>query len=240
MCGRKVPPAFDARELVAPKSDGPLADIVALGIQEVIPLSAGNVIAGGAMDAVTAWERRLAAAFNGEAWADAYLPQQGGDADAAAAAGAAPSAGGGSGAQLLLLQNMASKWLGGGSGGAAASAAAGAGGGDPGSDALAACAYDEAKYLQVASKQLVGVYLSVWVKKKMLPHVSGERWAAGEAQLGGEGGEQREQRGGGHRRGLRCQAACVLGCAHHSPLASSCPSLCHTACLVQPLLHNAL
>lgn len=43
-------------------------DIVAVGFQEVVPLSAGNVIAGPSADGADAWDAALAAALNGQAW----------------------------------------------------------------------------------------------------------------------------------------------------------------------------
>lgn len=46
--------------------DGP--DIVAIGFQEVVPLSAGNVIAGPSSEGADAWDHVLAATLNGDDW----------------------------------------------------------------------------------------------------------------------------------------------------------------------------
>jgi hypothetical protein len=50
----------------AAAADGP--DIVAVGFQEVVPLSAGNVIAGPSSEGADAWDHVLAATLNGDAW----------------------------------------------------------------------------------------------------------------------------------------------------------------------------
>lgn len=44
------------------------ADIVAVGFQEVVPLSAGNVIAGPSSAGADAWDYALAATLNGADW----------------------------------------------------------------------------------------------------------------------------------------------------------------------------
>lgn len=233
VAGRRVPADFDARPLVLPEGE-PEPDIVAVGWQEVVPLNAGNVLIGGAVDAALAWDRRLAAAFNGEQWAARHY----GPPEAA------------------VLASMSERWAGGptaadfaaaGAGAGAAPRAAGSTGpltrGNPLQHAKAAAAVDASlskavahysppplsahaqhgqapqqqqdandhsgaspdqstpppagpappaasaasnsitasvkqlleagRYVQVASKQLVGVYASVWVKTEMLQHVSG-------------------------------------------------------------------
>lgn len=50
----------------AAAADGP--DIVAVGFQEVVPLSAGNVIAGPSSEGADAWDHVLAATLNGDEW----------------------------------------------------------------------------------------------------------------------------------------------------------------------------
>jgi hypothetical protein len=47
-------------------AEGP--DIVAVGFQEVVPLSAGNVIAGPSAAGADAWDHALAATLNGDEW----------------------------------------------------------------------------------------------------------------------------------------------------------------------------
>jgi hypothetical protein len=44
---------------------------------------------------------------------------------------------------------------------------------------------DEAVYLQVASKQLVGIYSSIWVHKDLLPFVKGVQAAVVSTGFGG-------------------------------------------------------
>lgn len=43
-------------------------DIIAIGFQEVVPLSAGNVIAGPSSDGADAWDFALASTLNGDEW----------------------------------------------------------------------------------------------------------------------------------------------------------------------------
>jgi phosphatidylinositol-bisphosphatase len=43
-------------------------DIVAIGFQEVVPLSAGNVIAGPSSAGADAWDYVLASTLNGDDW----------------------------------------------------------------------------------------------------------------------------------------------------------------------------
>lgn len=50
----------------APASVGP--DIVVIGFQEVVPLSAGNVIAGPSSAGADAWDYALASTLNGDEW----------------------------------------------------------------------------------------------------------------------------------------------------------------------------
>jgi hypothetical protein len=59
-------PARDAASALGPAGEGP--DLVAVGFQEVVPLSAGNVIAGPASDGAGAWDYVLAATLNGDEW----------------------------------------------------------------------------------------------------------------------------------------------------------------------------
>ncbi|EFJ47134.1 hypothetical protein VOLCADRAFT_105199 [Volvox carteri f. nagariensis] len=145
-------------------SNGP--DILAVGFVEIVPLNAGNVMGVWGTAQVDAWDRCLAVYLNGEEWAaERYGPSAAAVASQAAAAAAAATA---------LLET---KWQGGGNtapdGGAATApngntpngaVNGGGGGGTSGSDE---------EYVQVASKQLVGVYLSVWVRRRLLPAVRG-------------------------------------------------------------------
>lgn len=58
-------PAHSAGAATA-AADGP--DIVAVGFQEIVPLSAGNVIAGPSSEGAEAWDYVLAATLNGDEW----------------------------------------------------------------------------------------------------------------------------------------------------------------------------
>ncbi len=48
------------------------------------------------------------------------------------------------------------------------------------------------QYVQVVSKQMVGLYLSVWVRKRMLPHVRGVQTAVVATGFGGYLGNKGE------------------------------------------------
>jgi hypothetical protein len=58
-------PERDAASMLG-NTEGP--DIVAVGFQEIVPLSAGNVIAGPATDGADAWDYVMAATLNGDEW----------------------------------------------------------------------------------------------------------------------------------------------------------------------------
>ncbi|KAG2429809.1 hypothetical protein HXX76_010593 [Chlamydomonas incerta] len=153
--GPRLPPQAGAAAAAAAPGG---ADVVAVGFQELVPLNAGSVMGVLANDNVDAWDRCLAAHLNGEEWAAQRYGTLGPSAPGTAAAAAAAAA------------MLDSKWQGGppprgqlepGGGGGA-----GGGGGGEG------CGED-ATYVQVASKQLVGVYLSVWVRRSLLAAVHG-------------------------------------------------------------------
>ncbi|KAG2495021.1 hypothetical protein HYH03_006953 [Edaphochlamys debaryana] len=150
----KWPPGAAAAEAAAaaaanpggpPPFCPPGPDMVAVAFEELVPLNAGSVMGVWATDNVDAWDRCLAAHLNGEEWAAQRYGPSGPPAPGVAAANAA-----------ALLD---AKWQ----GGAAAGAAVALLGGEE----------EGWTYVQVASKQLVGVYLSVWVRRALLHAVHG-------------------------------------------------------------------
>ncbi len=81
MGGKKPPPGlklhswlnmwrdnWPARDASSPLGAAEGPDMVVAGFQEVVPLSAGNVIAGPAADGADAWDQVLGATLNGDQW----------------------------------------------------------------------------------------------------------------------------------------------------------------------------
>ena len=68
--GKKPPAELNLNPWIgAPSStDGSKPGIVVIGFQEVVPLSAGNVLAGSALTNIRAWDRLIAAELNGKEW----------------------------------------------------------------------------------------------------------------------------------------------------------------------------
>ncbi|GLC60378.1 hypothetical protein PLESTB_001605900 [Pleodorina starrii] len=177
MKGRWPPGAAASAGAGAPAAGAPSGgggggpDILAVGFVELVPLNAGNVMGVWGNTHVEAWDRCLAVYLNGEEWAtQRYGPAAPAPVGQAAAAAAASA----------LYE---SKWQGGeasvdgppvvaDSSSSSSTGAVGAGNGGSGfSGRLAGVGPEE--YVQVASKQLVGVYLSVWVRRRLLPEVRG-------------------------------------------------------------------
>ncbi|GIL53598.1 hypothetical protein Vafri_9213, partial [Volvox africanus] len=162
--------------------DGP--DILAVGFAEIVPLNAGNVMGVWGSPHVDAWDRCLAVYLNGEEWASQrYGPSAPAAAGQAAAAAAAATLldtkwqgdGGAAGATLGSLSGSSAAVIGtvrpGSTGGGANPnpyRKVSAGGGSGGSGV-----HVDEEYVQVASKQLVGVYLSLWMRRRLLPEVRG-------------------------------------------------------------------
>ncbi|MEW5306934.1 MAG: hypothetical protein WDW36_009363 [Sanguina aurantia] len=138
-------------------------DLIAVGFQEIVPLSAGNVIGVSVSTNAVAWDRVLAATLNGEEWAS----KQFGPSPAAAAAA-------GSSAPLAP-----------GAEAAVDSVPKGVGQGPESTPGLSAGPEDGGKYIQVACKQMVGTYISVWARKALLPHVKGVQVAYVATGFGG-------------------------------------------------------
>lgn len=149
-------------------------DIIAIGFQEVVPLSAGNVIAGPNNEGANAWDYALACNLNGEEWAAKYAgklfgvnPQQAG------------YMGGGQG-MSGLMDAMEHMWsgsapsspVGKGSGGGGSRSSTRQQQDKGGSDSKGSSAPDQC-YVQIVSKQLVGVYMSVWVRRGLMKAIRG-------------------------------------------------------------------
>jgi phosphatidylinositol-bisphosphatase len=64
-------PADGAKKSGSAAAAGP--DIVVVGFQEIVPLSAGNVIAGPSSDGADAWDLALASTLNSDEWCEEYL-----------------------------------------------------------------------------------------------------------------------------------------------------------------------
>ncbi|KAL6758898.1 Endonuclease/exonuclease/phosphatase [Haematococcus lacustris] len=126
---------------------GGFPGIVAVGFQEVVPLNAGNVIVGSATHNLQAWDRAIAAQLNGEEWAAAEYPAQ----TELAPLTAGLIARGPSNAAMACLGGLEAEVVG------------------LSSQPVQA----RGRYVQVAARQLVGTYLSVWVSRALLPHVRG-------------------------------------------------------------------
>ncbi|KAG2437045.1 hypothetical protein HYH02_011308 [Chlamydomonas schloesseri] len=150
----RLPPQAGAAAAaaVAQAGGGGGSDVVAVGFQELVPLNAGSVMGVLAGDHVDAWDRCLAAHLNGEEWAAQRYGTLGPAAPGTAAAAAAAAA------------MLDAKWQGVPPPRGQLEGGGGEGGGGGGEDST---------YVQVASKQLVGVYLSVWVRRSLLGSVHG-------------------------------------------------------------------
>lgn len=163
-------------------ADGP--DIVAVGFQEVVPLSAGNVIAGPSSEGADAWDHVLAATLNGDAWASANAGRTFGSSVASQAAylnmgsQAAYAAYSAIASQAATVVGAMDKVWAGGSGledeGGSQSGSADA----QQQQARLAVALQSSEdgddvYVQVACKQLVGLYLSVWARKRVARSMRG-------------------------------------------------------------------
>ncbi|GIL84933.1 hypothetical protein Vretifemale_13525 [Volvox reticuliferus] len=176
MRGRWPPGAATTTAVGANGGDGP--DMLAVGFAEIVPLSAGNVMGVWGSLHVDAWDRCLAVYLNGEEWAtQRYGPS-------------APAAAGQAAAGATAATLLDTKWHGGGGAadaapgtlnGSSATAICTGGGANPRSYSKVSAAgvtggssvQVDQEYVQVASKQLVGVYLSVWVRRKLLPEIRG-------------------------------------------------------------------
>jgi len=209
VAGRAPPAGACLSELLLPPGDdvhGPAGpDIMVAGFQEAVPLSAGNVLshsliaaaaaagAGGGPGADAggdAWEAAVAASLNGADWGARYAAAKAaGGAAATAAAGGAASSGGGAQAAAAPLPahtspNLAELLL--PDGQPPPTAGAGVPAQPPSAAAAAAAAVPlPAAYLPVASRQMVGLFLTVWVRRPLAAAVSGVATTAAATGFGG-------------------------------------------------------
>lgn len=158
--GRRPPDKLDLRPWLDVTQHEPA--IVAVGLQEVVPLNTTNVVMGAGLESASAWDALIAQALNfrekpsvaaqaaSESFAASLVastaaPQQAGEGDTASLQ-TAPSA--------STISNEDEYQM--------------------ASEELAALAEaSSSAYVQVAAKQMVGVYLSIWVRQSLLPHVHG-------------------------------------------------------------------
>ena len=70
MNGKKPPEGVSLKPLIGAATDAAAVrpGIIAVGFQEIVPLSASNVIVGSALTNIRAWDRLIAMELNGEAW----------------------------------------------------------------------------------------------------------------------------------------------------------------------------
>lgn len=164
-------------------ADGP--DIVAVGFQEVVPLSAGNVIAGPSSDGADAWDHVLAATLNGDDWASTNAGRTFGSSISSQAAylhlgsQAAYAAYSAIATQAATVVGAMDKvWSGNGhEENGSADALSGAANAQQQQARLALALQSsedgDEVYVQVACKQLVGLYLSIWARKRIARHIRG-------------------------------------------------------------------
>ncbi|KAF8068242.1 Ocrl [Scenedesmus sp. PABB004] len=192
VAGKRPPPGLRLHEWLdqwracwpgaAPRGGGACGpDIVVVGFQEVVPLSAGNVIAGPSAAGADAWDHTLAATLNGDDWAARNFGRTFGSAPAAEAGSQASYAYNMISSQAASVVGAMDKvWAGGGAGG----------GEDAAQQARLALALESAEdgddvYVQVACKQLVGVYVSLWARKATARCIRGVEAAAAATGFGG-------------------------------------------------------
>ncbi|KAI8476894.1 MAG: hypothetical protein J3K34DRAFT_516160 [Monoraphidium minutum] len=203
----------DAWPQVAGGAPGP--DVVAVGFQEVVPLNAGNALLGPSAEGADAWDAALAATLNGDEWAVRNIGRTYGSSMAEGFNNIERLGSQARGRRRMLRQRppaayaysvisnqaasavmtaMDKMWVGqegGGSGGG------GGGGAAAGLEAAAeqqqqarlqaalASGDPEEVFVQVASKQMVGLYLSVWARKRVARHVRGVQTASAATGWGG-------------------------------------------------------
>uniref|UniRef100_A0A383VSK7 Rho-GAP domain-containing protein n=1 Tax=Tetradesmus obliquus TaxID=3088 RepID=A0A383VSK7_TETOB len=188
-------PQAAAAPAAAGSAAGAGPDIVAIGFQEVVPLSAGNVIAGPSSAGADAWDYVLASTLNGDEWAGRNFGRTFGSNMASQAMYLNLERLGAQAYNVLSTQaanvvgSMEKMWTGAGTEGAGA---AGNGGAASAAQqqarleqALASSEFGEDEYVQVVSKQLVGVYLTVWARKRTARHVRGVQTTSAATGFGG-------------------------------------------------------
>eukprot|EP00877_Chromochloris_zofingiensis_P012786 jgi/Chrzof1/7761/Cz02g35230.t1 len=184
-------------------SEGP--DMVIIGFQEVVPLSAGNVIAGPTSDGADAWDFALAATLNGDEWASRNFGRTFGSPLASQAMYLSIERLGSQAAYAYsvissqanqVVSAMDKMWAGGQEGlvkGPGGVNAAGeliersASAADQQARLQAAIESEEAEeaYVQVSCKQMVGLYLSVWARKRLARHIRGVQATLAATGFGG-------------------------------------------------------
>lgn len=91
----------------------------------------------------------------------------------------------------------------------AASVAAAAG--SAGAADVVAAGADGGAFVQIAAKQMVGLYLTVWARRSLLPHIKGIQVTHVATGLGGWTGNKGEE--AGRLQGLLYQPPCSHSCS---------------------------
>ncbi|WIA30979.1 hypothetical protein OEZ86_001026 [Tetradesmus obliquus] len=188
-------PQAAAAPAAAGSAAGAGPDIVAIGFQEVVPLSAGNVIAGPSSAGADAWDYVLASTLNGDEWAGRNFGRTFGSNMASQAMYLNLERLGAQAYNVLSTQaanvvgSMEKMWTGAGTEGAGAARNGGAASAAQQQarleQALASSEFGEDEYVQVVSKQLVGVYLTVWARKRTARHIRGVQTTSAATGFGG-------------------------------------------------------
>ncbi|WIA30978.1 hypothetical protein OEZ86_001026 [Tetradesmus obliquus] len=180
-------PQAAAAPAAAGSAAGAGPDIVAIGFQEVVPLSAGNVIAGPSSAGADAWDYVLASTLNGDEWAGRNFGRTFGSNMASQAMYLNLERLGAQAANVV--GSMEKMWTGAGTEGAGAARNGGAASAAQQQarleQALASSEFGEDEYVQVVSKQLVGVYLTVWARKRTARHIRGVQTTSAATGFGG-------------------------------------------------------
>ncbi|KAF5838127.1 hypothetical protein DUNSADRAFT_3377 [Dunaliella salina] len=129
------------------------ADVVALGFQEIVPLSAGNIVVGSDTSNVDSWDSLICRHLNGEGSERNFLSRS--SSSSSSSSGSSSSSSSSFSRRPVETQHLDDDHQ-------ASTQRA------PGQRAGALNAY-----VQVASKQLVGLYLTIWVRAELLPHIKG-------------------------------------------------------------------
>eukprot|EP00798_Chlamydomonas_sp_ICE-L_P027653 gene27653-7291_t len=157
--GKKAPPGTSLTDWLGvwlkdwPEPEGPA--IVAIGFQEIVPLNASSMLVGGSEN-LRDWDRLVAQELNGEDCSPltrnlSSTNSQGSATKGSMAGGADGSKGQAQSTSNASLEMDAARKL----------------------PVFHGTGNTRSTYVQVAAKQMVGLYLSMWVRKDVLPHVRG-------------------------------------------------------------------
>ncbi|DBA87288.1 hypothetical protein WJX77_005794 [Trebouxia sp. C0004] len=159
--GRRPPADLDLRPWLDISNH--TADIVAVGFQEVVPLNAGNVVMGGGLEAGSVWDMHIDRALN---YPVSYPVKQ---SSAGSTVEQSPA-----GSGKLIPEDLADSEEEDDNAAKEKPTAASADVAGRTPSAAVPSGQDAANvFVQVAAKQMVGMYLSLWVRRGVVPHVRG-------------------------------------------------------------------